>query len=88
MTEADKLLAQCILLQRLLKDKLDDFVDEVKKTKPQLASIIRNDVRTLTRNHEYFYKKIEPAFDKSNYNLFDDFEYLMKTIDKFFNETT
>lgn len=81
MNKSDQLLAQTVLLERLLKDKLDEFVEEVKKDNPSLANIIRNDVRSLTRNHENFYKYIRPVVDE---HLFDDFEQLQKITENFF----
>ena len=82
MKKSDHLLAQCVLLERLLKDKLDEFVEEVQKDNKPLASIIRNDVRTLNRNHKYFYSKIEPVI---GIEIFDDFEKLQEITDRFFN---
>ena len=83
MNKSDKLLAQCVLLERLLKDKLDEFIEEVKIDNPRLANIIRNDVRTLTRNHENFYKYIRPVIDES---IFADFEILKDITERFFVE--
>ena len=80
MNKSDKLLAECVLLERLLKDKLDEFVEEVKIDNPRLANIIRNDVRTLTRNHENFYKYIRPV---SGVEIFDDFEVLKEITERF-----
>ncbi|HAT76776.1 MAG TPA: hypothetical protein DCS19_08000 [Flavobacterium sp.] len=82
MTKSDKLLAQTVLLERLLKDKLDEFIDEVKKDNTTLANVIRNDVRVLTRNHDNFYKYIRPVI---NENIFEDFEKLQILTEKFFN---
>jgi len=81
MTKSDKLLAQTVLLERLLKDKLDEFIDEVKKDNTTLANVIRNDVRVLTRNHDNFYKYIRPVI---NENIFEDFEKLQLLTEKFF----
>lgn len=83
MNKTDKLLAECVLLERLLKDKLDEFVEEVKIENKQLANIIRNDVRTLTRNHENFYKYIRPVI---GIEIFEDFETLKNITEKFFEE--
>jgi len=82
MTKSDKLLAQTVLLERLLKDKLDEFIDEVKKDNTTLANVIRNDVRVLTRNHDNFYKYIRPVI---NENIFEDFEKLQILTENFFN---
>ena len=82
MKKSDHLLAQCVLLERLLKDKLDEFVEEVQNDNKPLASIIRNDVRTLNRNHKYFYSKIQPVIGAE---IFDDFEKLQEITDRFFN---
>ncbi len=82
MNKSDALLSQTVLLERLLKDKLDEFVEEVKKDNPSLANIIRNDVRSLTRNHENFYKYIRPVIDE---HIFADFEELQKLTEIFFN---
>jgi len=82
MNKSDKLLGQTVLLERLLKDKLDEFVEEVKKDNPSLANVIRNDVRTLIRNHENFYKYIRPVI---NENIFEDFEKLQLLTENFFN---
>lgn len=81
MNKSDALLAQTVLLERLLKDKLDEFVEEVKKDNPRLANIIRNDVRALTRIHENFYKYIRPIIDE---HIFTDFEELQKLTEKYF----
>lgn len=83
MNKTDKLLAECVLLERLLKDKLDEFVEEVKIENKTLANIIRNDVRTLTRNHENFYKYIRPVI---GIEIFEDFETLKNITEKFFEE--
>lgn len=83
MSKEDQLLAQCVLLERMLKDKLDEFVEEVKKEKPALANIIRKDVQTLIRNHENFYKYIRPHVGME---IFEDFEELQKIIEKYFED--
>ena len=83
MKKIDKLFAQMILMERMLSVKLNDFVDEMKQTNPKVASLIRNDVRTLLRNHEYFYSSIR---SKMTIEMFSDLDKMEEIFNQFFEE--
>ena len=83
MNTTNQLLAQCILLERLLKSKADDLSDEIRKTDARLANVIRNELRAIERTHSYFYKTVQPVITT---DILIDFEKLESIIDEFFNK--
>lgn len=83
MNKADQLLAQVTLLERMLHGKVNEFADEVKITNPKLANLIRNDILTINRSHQYFYKFLVPHIGMP---ILDDYEKLEKIISDFFEQ--
>lgn len=77
--QSDQLLAQVILLERLLLSKTDDLCEVLQ---PPIKHLVRSEVRAISRTHGYFYEKLKPVM---NVNLFEDFSDLEKIIDNFFN---
>ena len=82
MKRANKLLSKCVLLERALLQASEELNDELKIKYPALANVVRNDVRTINRSHEYFFKTVQPILKTE---FLEDYEKLDKLLSNFFD---
>lgn len=86
MTQEDKIkqldhnLSVQVLLESILYSHICENFESMKQTNPILANIVRKDISTLHRNHEFFMSKFRPIV---NEDLLKDYEKLRGIIEEF-----
>lgn len=76
----DHNLSVQVVLESMLYSHICDNYESMKKTNPVLANLVRNDITTLHRNHEFFMSKIRPIV---NEQLLVEYENLKEIIGEF-----
>lgn len=86
MTQEDKIkqldhnLSVQVLLESILYSHICENFESMKQTNPILANMVRKDILTLHRNHEFFMSKFRPIV---NEDLLKDYEKLRGIIEEF-----
>ena len=84
MTEEIKILDHNLSVQVILESVLYSHICEnyesMKSANPTLANLVRNDINTLNRNHEFFMSKLRPIL---NQELLNEYESLRCIIEDF-----
>jgi len=86
MTQENKIkqlnhnLSVQVLLESILYSHICENFESMKQTNPILANIVRKDISTLHRNHEFFMSKFRPIL---NDGLLKDYEKLRGIIEEF-----
>lgn len=86
MTQEDKIkqldhnLSVQVLLESMLYTHICENFESMKQTNPILANMVRKDISTLHRNHEFFMSKFRPIV---NEDLLKDYEKLRGIIEEF-----
>lgn len=88
MTQEEKIqqldhnLSVQVLLESILYSHVCENFESMKQTNPILANIVRNDIQTLHRNHEFFMSNLRPIL---NENLLKEYDSLKDIIAQFIN---
>lgn len=72
-----------VMLESILYAYTCENYEEMKKVNPVLANIVRKDIDTLHRNHNFYISKFTPILEPELYN---DFENLKTMIDNYINK--
>ena len=76
----DHNLSVQIVLESVLYSHICENFESMKDTNPILANLVRNDIATLHRNHEFYMSKLRPIV---NENLLKEYENLREIIEDF-----
>ncbi len=89
MTKQEKInqlakhLSVHILLESMVYSYMQESYEEMKEVNPILANLVRKDIETMHRNHNFFFDKFKAIL---SHNLFDDFDHLRIIIENFLNK--
>jgi hypothetical protein len=78
--QLDHNLSVQVLLESVLYSQICENYETMKQTNPILANLVRNDISTLHRNHEFYMSKFRPILRD---DLIKKYERLRSIIDEF-----
>jgi len=81
----DHNLSVQILLENMLYTHICDNYESMREVNPVITQIIRNDINTLHRNHEFLMQKLRPVL---NLALIEEYESLRILISDFLERKT